>query len=869
MTIVERIVAICSATPGRVAALCLALGIAGGIYTAANFSMDTDSTKLISADVDWRARELHFDRLFPQQVNLILIVVDGATPELAEAGTASLAGALSGQTKYFSSVRRPDGGSFFNRNGLLFLSYDEVKTTTEQMIAAQPFLGPLAADPSLRGIMDSLKTALDGVARGQAKLSDLERPLAGFGDTLGKIAARQPAFLSWRSLITGAKPSLRETRRFIEVKPVLDFSALEPGERATGAIRQTASALHLTPENGMRVRLTGPVPLSDEEFATLADRAALMLGAMLLAVLATLWAAVRSFRIIAAIVITLTVGLMITMALGLLIAHVFNIISIAFVALFVGIGVDFGIQFCVRYRAERHAEDDLRPALIRAAAGVGTPLALAAAATAAGFFSFLPTSYVGVAELGLVAGIGMVVAFVLCITLIPALLMLFHPYGEPEGIGFAFFETIDRILISHRAQVLTGAAALAVAALVLVSFVKFDFNPLNLRSAKTESVSTVLDLMQDPQTSPNTIDVLAPNLSAARALSQKLSSIHQVGQAITLADFVPGDQERKLALISDANMLLDATINPFTIKPAPSDPELVASLTATSAALSAVATKSGGSAATDARRLAATLTKLAKGPAELRARATAALVPGLKIMLGQMSASLQAAPVSVQSLPPELVADWIAKNGTARIQVFPKDTSGTNVSLTQFSKAVLRIAPDATGAPISIRESGTTIVDAFIEAGTLSFLVITLLLIAVLRRPQDVLLTIIPLLLTGLLTLGTSVAIGLQLNFANVIALPLLFGIGVAFNIYFVMAWRAGQIDLLQSSLTRAVIFSALTTASGFGSLWLSSHPGTASMGELLMISLGWTLATTLFFLPALMGEPPANAARSDQARPG
>jgi len=249
---------------------------------------------------------------------------------------------------------------------------------------------------------------------------------------------------------------------------------------------------------------------------------------------------------------------------------------------------------------------------------------------------------------------------------------------------------------------------------------------------------------------------------------------------------------------------------------------------------------------------------LAKGPRVLRERATAALVPGLKTMLAQMSASLQAAPVSVQTLPPELVADWIAKDGTARIQVFPKDTSGTNVSLTQFSKAVLRVAPDATGAPISIRESGTTIVDAFIEAGTLSFLVITLLLIAVLRRPRDVLLTIIPLILTGLLTLGTSVAIGLELNFANVIALPLLFGIGVAFNIYFVMAWRAGQMDLLQSSLTRAVIFSALTTASGFGSLWLSSHPGTASMGELLMISLGWTLATTLFFLPALMGEPPA-----------
>ena len=207
-------------------------------------------------------------------------------------------------------------------------------------------------------------------------------------------------------------------------------------------------------------------------------------------------------------------------------------------------------------------------------------------------------------------------------------------------------------------------------------------------------------------------------------------------------------------------------------------------------------------------------------------------------------------------MPPDMVRDWVAKDGTARIQVFPKDTSGSNASLNAFSKAVMKVAPGATGAPISIRQSGTTIVNAFIEAGLLSFIVITLLLIVVLRRVRDVMLTIIPLVLTGLLTLATAVAIGLQLNFANVIALPLLFGIGVAFNIYFVMAWRAGQTNLLQSSLTRAVIFSALTTASGFGSLWLSSHPGTASMGELLMISLGWTLATTLFFLPALMGPP-------------
>src|SRR5579871_6176238 len=562
MKVVESIVAVCSRVPVLVAALGIALGLEGGIYTIKHFKMDTDSTKLISPKVDWRQREQHFDKLFPQQNNLILVVVDGATPELAEAGTAALTSALSGQSKYFLSVRRPDGGSFFDQNGLLFLPYDQVKAATEQMIAAQPFLGPLAADPSLRGVMNSLKTALDGVARHQAKLADLQRPIAGFGETLNRIADGQTSYLSWRSLVTGEPASPRELRRFIEVQPKLDFGALEPGETASVAIRAAAASLGLTPDKGVRVRLTGPIPLSDEEFGTLADGAGLVLGAMILAVLATLWLAVRAFRIIACIMLTLIVGLLITMGLGLYLAHVFNIISIAFIALFVGIGVDFAIQFCVRYRAERHTKDDLLAALQRAGRGVGKPLALAAAATAVGFFSFLPTSYVGVAELGRVAGIGMIVAFVLTITFLPALLTLIKPYGEMEQVGFGFFAPADRLMVSHRTLVLGVASAAGVAAVILTSFVTFDFNPLDLRSAKTESVSTILDLMHDPQTSPNTIDVLAPNLDAARALAVKISAIAPVAQAITLSDFVPDDQPRKLQLIDDANMLLDATINP-------------------------------------------------------------------------------------------------------------------------------------------------------------------------------------------------------------------------------------------------------------------------------------------------------------------
>jgi hopanoid biosynthesis associated RND transporter like protein HpnN len=856
MSLTGRIVGFCCRHARAVVMVFVLASLGAGVYTALHFDMDTDSEKLISPQLPWRKLEARFDALFPQRNNLILVVIDGATPERAEQAASLLSGKLGARKDLFPILRRPGDDAFFRQNGLLFLSEDQVKKTTEAMITAQPFLGALAADPSLRGVMESLSTALTGVARGDASLADMQRPIAGFADTLETIASGGGALVPWQTLLTGSATEQR-TRNFIEVQPALDFDSLSPGAAATDAIRKAARDLGLTPDQGVTVRLTGPVPLQDEEFATLAQRAGLMGALMVMAVTLTLWLAVKSFRIIGCILLTLVSGLVLTMATGLAATGTFNIISIAFVALFVGLGVDFAIQFSVRYRAERHALHHLQPALVAAGRGVGVPLALAAASTAAGFFSFLPTDYIGVAELGLVAGIGMIVAFVLSITMLPALLTLVNPKGEQEDVGFRVLAATDRVLVKHRRPILTMSAIIALAAAMSIPFLKFDSNPLDLRSRKVESVSTLFDLMKDPQTSPNTIDVLAPNLDAADKEAALLSVVPQVGQALTLKSFIPDDQPKKLALISDASLLLDAALNPFVMKPPPTDTETVSSFLATAKQLRDAAGSGASAAANDARRLAAVLEKLAHGDKLYRMRAVTAFVPGLNTLLDEMRSSLEAQPVSLATMPQDLISDWVAKDGTARIEVFPKDPSGDNQSLRKFSAAVLAAAPDATGTPISIEQSGKTIVGAFIEAGFLSFIAITILLALVLRRKRDVMVTIVPLVFTGLLTLATCVVIGLQLNFANVIALPLLLGIGVAFNIYFVVAWRAGARNILGSSLTRAVVFSAATTASGFGTLWVSSHPGTASMGELLMISLAWTLITTLFFLPALLGPPP------------
>lgn len=852
--LVARIVAVSSRLAGLVVVAMLAAAGAAGYYVSGHFAMNSQTQNLISPETSWRKREAIYDKAFPQQTNVIVAVVDGVTPERAEEAASALADALAPQKTLFQWVRRPDAGDYFSHDGLMLLPLDQVKQATQQLIGAQAFLGALAADPSLRGIADNLATAMQGVEHGQAKLADLDRPMVGLSGSIRDVLQGRPGYLSWHALFSGTKPGLRETRRFVQFKPVLDYHALTPGERATDAIRAVVNRLGLTPENGVRVRLTGGVPMADDEYASLTERARLMATLMMLAVLTMLWIALRSVRLIFAVLLTVFAGLAITTALGLLAVGAFNLISVAFIALFVGLGVDFGIQFCVRYRAERHARGKLDVALAQAGAGVGSALALAAAATAAGFYSFLPTSYRGVAELGLVAGTGMIVTFVLSITFLPALIWLLSPPGEAAEVGIAALAPLDRVLQGRKRIIVLLAIFAGLSGIATLPSLSFDFNPLDLRDPSKESVATALDLISNPDTSPNTLDILTPSRAAALALAAKLEKVPEVSRAMTIDSFVPDDQQKKLALISDADTLLDPTINPFMTKPPPSDAETVASLKAAAQQLRAGAATERGPASAHARELAAGLDGLAKADARTRARAENALVPGLKTMLDQVRAILTPYPVTEKNLPPDLLRDWVSPDGQYRVEVYPRNTANDNETLRIFTSAVRKVAPGAIGEPYLIQESGRTIVRAFIQAGVLSFVVITLLLFWALKNVRLVGLAVGPLLLAGIFTLATCAIIGLKLNYANIIALPLLLGIGVAFDIYFVMAWRSGARDLLGSSLTRAVILSAGTTASAFGTLWISSHPGTASMGELLAISLGWILVTVLFVLPSMLG---------------
>jgi hopanoid biosynthesis associated RND transporter like protein HpnN len=575
-----------------------------------------------------------------------------------------------------------------------------------------------------------------------------------------------------------------------------------------------------------------------------------------LVVLLILWMALHSTKIIFAVFVNLFIGLSLTTAAGLLMVGSFNLLSVAFAVLFVGLGVDFGIQFSVRYRSERFKNDNLIQALEEAARRSAVPLSLAAMATAAGFLCFMPTDYKGISELGEIAGAGMLIAFTSSITVLPAMLKLLNPPGEKEPVGYAFLAPLDHFLEKHRIPIIVGTLLVAVAGMPLLYFMKFDFNPMNLRNPKAESIATFLDLRKDPNTGANAIDVMTNSETDAKAIEAKLEKLPEVLRVMSLESFVPQDQAPKLKLIAQAAKVLGPALNPDSIDAPPSDQENVDSLKSTVENLRKTAGDAKGPGATASHRLADALAKLAASDEATRNRAQAVFITPLKVVLEQLKNSLQAQPVSLQTLPPDLVSGWKAKDGLMRVEALPRGDPNDNDNLRNFAAAVLVAEPTAIGGPVSILKSGDTVVRAFVHAGIYALLVISLLLWVTLRRITDVLLTLVPLLVAGVVTLEICVLIKLPLNFANIVAMPLLLGIGVAFKIYYVTAWRSGRTNLLQTSLTRAIFFSALTTATAFGSLWLSSHPGTSSMGKLLALSLVTTLAAVLLFQPALMGKP-------------
>ena len=827
-------------------------------YTINNLGVNTNTAEMLSPDLPFQKNRQRIEAEFPQDANVIILVVDALTPEETSQAANALAEALKSQADNFSSVYIPTENDFFRQQALLFLDQDELDELAEKLTDAQPFIGYLSQNYNLEGLFEIITKALKETD--DTLPMDLDPLLLSINDAVANQINKQPYSVSWQNLLAADKLNTETNRTIVIARPKMNFDEILPAEHALTAARETVNLI-MSEKPGVRIRITGETALEHEELESVTEGAVIAGIVSLILVCTSLWIGLRSFKLLIATLITLIIGLILTAGFAAITIGHLNLISIAFAVLYIGLGVDYAIHICLHYRECRVQGMENREAISDSIHTVGFSIFLCAITTSMGFLAFIPTDYSGVSELGIISGGGMFIGLAVSLTLLPALLTVLSlknvkPIKSTFNLG-----SITAFPFHHATRIKVYSIVFALFSGALLTQLVFDSNPINLRDPTSESVSTIKELLASQTDSPFALSALSPDMESATKLAHQLEQLPSVHDTIYLKDLVAKNQDEKLETIEDLDLVLGNQLNTFDSKLKDTNPRLA--LLNLNTAITEVLEKETTQAPRATLLLLQnninvflrTQTNLINEPFKTLEKNILGLLP---YTLNRLRTSLTATPYQLDDLPDYIVSHWLSPNGLYKVLIMPEENQNKIENLKQFVAEVQAIAPSSSGLPVADQASGVAVVNAFIQAFTGAVAAIFLLLLIILRDIKSTLLVIGPVLLAGLLTGATNVLLNNSFNFANIIALPLLMGMGVDSGIHIMHRLKSGlscNKEILQSSTARGVFFSSLTTMCSFSSLAFTPHVGTASMGLLLAVGIFFTLVCTLIVLPAFYGQ--------------
>ena len=832
---------------------------------ASGLGINSSEADVFSKDLRVMQQRAEYFANFPELRDPIVVVVDARTPDLAHDSVNKLAQRLREEPALFPSVFQPHGGKFFDEHGLLYLSTSELQDMVDRLSLAQPFLSRLSRDQSIGGLFTLLDEAGEAVESGQLEQSMLGDTFDSVSRAIDGYLAGHHTPLSWQRLLDAKSVPEERYRRFLLVKPVVDFNRMRPAEDALLGLDEVLVELGLDNSDDVRVRTTGTFPLAYEESKHVREQATWAGLASLGLVTTILLIGFGSLRLVFCAIFTLLVGLVWTAAFAAAAIGHLNLVSIAFGVLFIGLSIDFAIHLSVRF--SDYLRDGLDPgeSLRGATSSVGGALIMCAVTTAVAFFAFVPTDFVGVGELGLIAGTGMFIGLFTNFTLLPAMMFKFASRSTISSLGLVpgWIVRSFSLPVRYARSVLVVTAAIAAAGLWLLPGIQFDSNPIRVRDPSTDSVQVFNEILEEGDAYPWNLNVVADDLDDARNVAARLEELPQVELALTLSDFVPDNQLAKLEILDEAALMLLATLDDEPTVTDTTGARARSLIDRLEQTLAAIIAGNGDPALVDSSR------QLSESLAGLRRKLTGdpddsatleslrgVLFDSLPERLRLLRVALQASAVDVESIPEELKQRMTGKNGGARVEVFPKENLNDQLMLEEYVAAVQSIDPDAYGEGLLIVDSGKVVIRALQQALITAGIVIILILAFLWRNFLDAALVVTPLILAMLLTVACSVVLGISFNFANVIIVPLLLGMGIDSGIHMVHRVRGGELpdgNLLRTGTARAVLLSALTTMASFGTLAFSSHLGIAGLGQLLTLGIALVLLCNLMVLPALV----------------
>jgi len=830
-------------------------------YGILKLGVDSDPRKLINRNLEFQQRQRELTRVFHSLADGILVVIDADSPTAAGRAADQLAARLAPRDDLYSAIDVPGGGPFYAKNALLYLSVDQLEDLTDRLSKVQPFLAELAEDQSLVGVTDLLRKALVAEREGGATGFDLAEALDRVGSVIKAAAEGRRASDPWGSALFGGAVGEEARQRVVALRPTADNGMLAEGGPELVAIRSAVRELSLTEENGFRVRITGEPVMNYEELGAIAKQSRFVAVVSFFLFTGTVMFALRSLRVVLALCGSLAISLLWSNGVAAATVGDLNTISAAFNVLIVGLGGEFGIHFAMRYIELVSKGRPRHEALVETAETVGESLLSSAGTTSIGFFIFLLTDFKGVAQLGLISGIGMFLSFTSTMVVLPALLAIGEESTTIRPITVpAWMSHLDRLPIRHAGKVRVGAAILGIAAIALLPLIRFDYNLTKLHDTTLESVATFQELLANTEKSPWTADVIAADLDAAVALRARLVEVPSVAEARTVLDFVPTDQQEKLEILETASLFVPATLK---VSAPRTDVERRGALARLGEEARRVVSTTGETTGTAkaAGRLASAVERFLAGagreggPHAALANLEHDLAGSLPSQIRDLQSLMQASEVTREDLPDELVRQMLAPDGRARVQATPSGDVSESRQLERFVKDVREIAPEAGGLGVYTVEWGRVAWGAMLAALIGGVACMLIFLIVLWRSVWDSLLAFFPLILAALLTCATLVLFGGAFNFANVIVLPMLIGMSVDSGVHLVHRHRTNpqEEDVLATSTARAVFYAALTTILSFGSLAFTPHGGIAAIGEMLTVGVALVLVCYVVVLPAVL----------------
>lgn len=835
----------------RFLVIAIAIVISGySIYYVKNhIGMSTDTTDMLSEELSWRQLDIEYDRVFTETLNNVVIVIESTTPDEARDTAKRLYQALQDDPVLVDDIYYPSAIPYFQQSAFLFMDTDELYDLADQLAAIQPFIGTLLEDKTMRGLFNMLRDALQAIEDGED--FDLKPLLTEINRALQESDYR----VSWQRLISAEDNDKDIYREFIIAKTREDPDEFLPGQHAIRHINNTIERLQLE-DAQTSIRLTGGTALAYEELKSVSEANIIAIAASFVMVTIILMIGLSSVWLFFSSIVTLIMGLIATTAFATATVGTLNLISVAFAVLYIGLGIDFAIHLSLRYREESIKNPDNQRALSIAFRQMFRSLMLCALTTAIGFYSFMPTDYQGVAELGWIAGSGMFISLVYTFTLLPALLSLrqyraFH--NRPPAHEHPFLQRLSELPYRYHRQILLVSIALVLATLLGVGQLRFDSNTLNLQDPGNESVQTYQDLLTDGDTSPWFVVLLTKDRNEAETIRAEIEKLDIVSKVVWIDDLVPVGQEDKLFIIDELNLMLgqldtDTPSNDIDNK------KRLGAINSLSQKIEALEEESRSPQLAQLQDSLQALSDAAD--AEQLQKLEQRLLVHLDGRIDSLADALNARRVEAKDVPPQVASRWF-KQGYYKIEIYPQENLNDNDTMIAFVRQLQEINDKIIGAPVINVEAGEAVITAFKSAMLYALVAISLLLFALVRVKLDAMIILVSVLTGGVFTLGLMLLLNMPFNFANIIGLPLLLGIGVDSGIHIANRFRHehgnGGSNIFMTSASRGVFVSSMTTVCSVGNLAFSAHTGTATMGLLLTLGLIAMMVSTMLVLPSFL----------------